>query len=57
MEFNYEREMESLFKEKDNERNYKAVVIAVTNVELLSFLKTQHPNIWDEFKEFVHKEK
>ena len=48
-----EQGAKDIAERKKTDREYTAVVLTVTDAQLLWFLKERHPDIWDEFKEFA----
>lgn len=49
----YNDQIKKLFEAKKEAKSYKAVVLTVRDAQLLTFLKEEHPAVWQEFKEWA----
>lgn len=49
----YQEQIKQLFEAKKESKSYKAVVLTVRDAQLLTFLKEEHPAVWQEFKEWA----
>lgn len=51
----YKERISKLRERQQTARDFKAVVLAVRDTELLYYLKNKEPETWQRFKEWVHE--
>ncbi len=51
----YNEALNNLFKKKKESKEYQAVILTIDDTQLVTFLKNNHPKIWEDVKENVHK--